>query len=79
MLYFINGNHFLDTRTLKVYEELLDIDLFYRIHKSHIINLNYITDYINENGSVVKLKNGEEIPVSRSKISEFTSLLKSNQ
>ncbi len=79
MLYFINGDHFLDTRTLKVYEELLDIDLFYRIHKSHIINLNYITDYINENGSVVKLKNGEEIPVSRSKISDFTSLLKSNQ
>jgi len=79
MLYFINGDHFLDTRTLKIYEELLDIDLFYRIHKSHIINLNYITDYINENGSVVKLKNGEEIPVSRSKISEFTSLLKSNQ
>jgi len=79
MLYFINGNHFLDTRTLKVYENLLDHNLFYRIHKSHIINLNYITDYINENGSVVKLKNGDEIPISRSKISEFTSLLKSNQ
>ena len=78
MLYFINGDHFLDTRTLKVYENLLDNDLFYRIHKSHIINLNYITDYLNENGSVVKLKNGDEVPVSRSKISEFTSLLKSN-
>ena len=79
MLYFINGNHFLDTRTLKIYENLLDSNQFYRTHKSHIINLNYITDYINENGSVVKLKNGDEIPISRSKITEFTTLLKSNQ
>ena len=79
MLYFINGDHFLDTRTLKVYQGLLDNALFYRIHKSHIINLNFITDYINDNGSIVKLKNGDEIPVSRSKVSEFTALLKSNQ
>ena len=79
MIYFIDGKHFLDTRTLKIYENILDKKMFYRIHKSHIINFNFITDYINENGSIVKLKNGDEIPISRSKIYEFTKLLKSSQ
>ncbi len=79
MIYFIDGKHFLDTRTLKIYEHILDKEIFYRIHKSHIINFNFITDYMNENGSIVKLKNGDEVPISRSKIYDFTKLLKSIQ
>ena len=77
-IYFKDNTHYLDTRTLKTYESLLNKDIFYRVHKSHIISLNYVTDYLNDNGPVAKLENGDSIPISRNKITAFTSLLKSN-
>ncbi|MFA7272598.1 MAG: LytTR family DNA-binding domain-containing protein [Crocinitomicaceae bacterium] len=76
MLHFQDGSRYLDTRTLKIYENLLDPTKFSRIHKSHIINLNYMTDYLNEDGHFVVLKNGERIPVARNRVSDFVKGLK---
>lgn len=76
MLHFQDGSRYLDTRTLKIYENLLDPNKFSRIHKSHIINLNYMTDYLNEDGHFVVLKNGERIPVARNRVSDFVKGLK---
>ena len=38
-IHFTDGTSFFDTRTLKVYEEILNENKFYRIHKKYIINL----------------------------------------
>jgi|TARA_R110000737_G_scaffold80019_1_gene112093 two-component system LytT family response regulator len=76
MLHFSDGSRYLDTRTLKIYENLLDPNKFSRIHKSHIINLNYMTDYINEDGHFAVLKNSERIPIARNRVSEFVKGLK---
>lgn len=52
---------------LKYYEEVLP-EYFLRIHKSHIINKNYITKICQqEDGALVQLKSGQEIPISRRK------------
>lgn len=42
---------------------------FFSIHKSHFINLNYISDFLNE-GYVV-LNNNDKLPVAKSKRKEF--------
>jgi two-component system LytT family response regulator len=76
MLHFSDGTRYLDTRTLKIYENLLDPGKFSRIHKSHIINLNYMTDYINEDGHFAVLKNNERIPIARNRVSDFVKSLK---
>ncbi len=76
MLHFSDGSRYLDTRTLKIYENLLDENKFNRIHKSHIININYMTDYLNEDGHFAVLKNGSRIPVARNRVSEFVKSLK---
>jgi len=64
------------SRVLKEYEEILPEDQFVRIHKSSIVNLNYLKEYNSRNGLEVVLKNGEKIAVSRRRASIFTEKVK---
>lgn len=76
MIYFKDETRYLDTRTLKVYEGILNNTKFYRIHKSYIINLDMIKEYISEDGYRVLLKNGVELPVARNRVSAFLKTIK---
>lgn len=58
------------SKTLKYVEELLPIETFKRVHRSHIINLNYITRYHRANKEV-ELINGEKISIAFRKEEEF--------
>lgn len=64
------------SRVLKEYEEILPENQFVRIHKSSIVNLNYLKEYNSRNGLEVLLKNGEKIPVSRRRASVFAEKVK---
>ncbi len=76
MLYFANGKRYLDTRTLKIYESILDPSSFYRVHKSHIINLDFLKEYLNDDGHMAILNNGVILPVARNRVSSFVKTLK---
>ncbi len=75
-LFFADGTKYLDTRTLAIYEELLNPAHFFRIHKSHILNLNYLTEYISDDGGYALLKNGIKLGVARNRIPDFVKRLK---
>lgn len=75
-LYFKDGSRYLDTRTLKLYEGILDDQPFYRIHKSYLINLEYLREYSSEDGHTAVLKGGAELPVARNRVSSFVAFLK---
>ena len=64
------------SRVLKDYEGILPEDQFVRIHKSSIVNLNYLKEYNSKNGLEVLLKNGEKIAVSRRRASIFVEKIK---
>jgi two-component system LytT family response regulator len=76
MIYFQDGTRYLDTRTLKVYEEILNENKFYRIHKSYIINLSCIKEYLSDSGHIIALKNGVQLPVARNRVSAFLKTIK---
>jgi two-component system LytT family response regulator len=59
------------SKVLKEYEEILPESQFARVHKSSIINLNYLLEYNSKNGLELTLKNGEKIAVSRRRASDF--------
>ncbi len=59
------------SKVLKEYEEILPENQFVRVHKSSIINLNYLLEYNSRNGLELTLKNGERIAVSRRRASDF--------
>jgi two-component system, LytTR family, response regulator len=63
---------------LKNYEEMLPEPPFFRIHQSHIINIDFITKVLKEDGGFVVLENGIKIPIARRRKDEFLELLKSN-
>jgi len=75
-IYFEDGSRYLDTRTLKVYENLLDPEKFCRVHKSHIINLDRLKEYINEDGHFAVLKGGIRVPIARNRVADFVRMLK---
>lgn len=69
------GKKILVTRTLKEFEELLPADMFYRVHKSHLINTKYIDQYITRDGASVILENGDCVPIARNRKDEFLKVL----
>ncbi len=74
-LYFSNMNKIISSRVLKDFEDLLPHDQFFRCHRSHIINLNFIQKYIKGEGGFIELKNGEIVELSRRKKAEFLEII----
>jgi two-component system LytT family response regulator len=69
--YFTDGRKSLICRHLKHYEELLEPFGFCRVHRSHIVNLEYVKRYIKGKGGSVILENGKEIMVSNQRKDEL--------
>ncbi len=55
------------SKTLKEIENQLAEHSFFRIHNSHLVNLNRIKRYIKGVGGSIILENGDEVPVSKSR------------
>jgi two-component system LytT family response regulator len=74
--------HFTDKRiictakSLFEYEELLADSGFVRIHKSFLVNLLHVKEYIRGEGGSVILSNGQEVEVSRRKKEFFMGRMK---
>ena len=63
------------TKTLKDVEELLVEYSFFRIHDSHLVNLNHISKYERGEGGTVFMRDGAEVDVSRRKKDDFIKKL----
>lgn len=70
-LYLLDGTKRTVCRTLKFYENVLSDYDFIRVHKSHIINVNYVKRYIKGKGGEVMLTNGTEVRVSPTRKQAF--------
>lgn len=63
--YLNNDKTVVSSKTLKETEKQLSGDPFIRIHKSHIINKNYVKKYIKGDGGIIIMNDGSEVEVSR--------------
>lgn len=63
------------TKLLKDFEDMLLPYRFYRIHNSHLINLNYIQKYLKADGGQVMMQDGTVIDVARRKKEEFLKII----
>ena len=71
-----SNNKIIATRTLGEFEKVLDSPEFFRIHKSTIINMNYLIGFSNAQGNFAELKDGTQLVISRRKIVEFRERIK---
>jgi two-component system LytT family response regulator len=74
-LVFKDGSQYLDTRTLKTYDEELKKHAFYRIHRSFIINVEELEEFVRSDGNQVRLRGGIILPVARSSVQSLLALL----
>ena len=70
-LFFLDGKTLVVAKLLKWFEEKLNEKQFYRIHKTHFINTNFILRYSRGTDSKVQLSNGEWIKISKRKKQQF--------
>jgi two-component system, LytTR family, response regulator len=75
MFYLNNNEKLFVTKTLKTFDEMLQEHSFVRVHQSHLINLDYLQEFSKKEGGLLKMKNGDEIPVSSRKKAEIIDLL----
>lgn len=68
-----NGKKIMVSKHLKEYEQLLNTADFFRIHQSHLINLDEVSQYVKADGGYVRLKDQTQVKVSASRKEEFLS------
>jgi two-component system, LytTR family, response regulator len=71
--FFTDGKDFCSAKTLKEYEEMLPENIFIRVHRTHLINRNYIRQY--EREGVLIMRDGSRIEVSRRKKEQVLKFL----
>lgn len=59
------------SKTLKDFEEILDAQQFVRIHKSSIINIHEVKEYLTQDGGLAKMNDGNEWTISRRQLDVF--------
>jgi len=75
IFHFKDGGSLMISKTLKEVEEMLGPLGFTRTHKSHIVNNDYIVDFVRD-GMELVLSDGSRIPVSRRKKEKIMELIR---
>ncbi|MEO9485105.1 MAG: LytTR family DNA-binding domain-containing protein [Ekhidna sp.] len=66
------------SKPLKHFVELLkNIPLFYRPHRSFLINLKYVSQYIKSDGGYILMDNGTSVTISKENRDQFLTLISS--
>jgi len=72
--YFESGSPLLICRTLKYFEDILTEHRFLRIHRSYLINPEFVVRYSKGKGGYVTMKNNQELEVSPNKKKELLEI-----
>lgn len=75
-IFFADGTHYPDIKSISVFEDVLNKAIFIRINKSHLVNVRYVKEFINTDGHFVIMQNDAKLPISRLRIPMVTSLFK---
>ncbi|WP_118976269.1 LytR/AlgR family response regulator transcription factor [Taibaiella koreensis] len=69
--YMSSGKKIVVSMLLKKCEDLLPSALFLRIHNSHIINLQFVQQYIRGRGGYIVMQDGSRVDVAASRKQDF--------
>jgi two-component system LytT family response regulator len=74
---FTKDSYYLKKKTMNYYEQTLDNTVFFRTHRSFIINLQQLSriEPLEKNSFVAIMKNSKKVPLSRSGYSRIKEIL----
>ncbi|MEZ5039899.1 MAG: LytTR family DNA-binding domain-containing protein [Saprospiraceae bacterium] len=70
-----DGRKLLVSRTLKEFVELLEESNFFRVHQSHLVNMECIQKYSKRDGGLLVMIDKAQIPVARARKEELLTRL----
>ncbi|MCH2198987.1 MAG: LytTR family DNA-binding domain-containing protein [Flavobacteriales bacterium] len=72
VVHLSDGRSILSSKTIKYFEERLSKRIFFRLHRSYIVNIaHHLKEYSRQEGGFVILSNDNEIPIARRKLQVF--------
>ncbi len=71
-----NGDQLVAAKNIGWYEDTIDPQTFFRIHKSYIINLQYIISINKSGGNYCELIGGKSLPIAKRRRKELQNFLK---
>jgi two-component system, LytTR family, response regulator len=66
-VFLVNQEKLSLSKNLKDVEELLPADAFMRVHKSHLVNINYIREFVHKDAGTIIMTDNSEISVASRK------------
>lgn len=75
-IYLNSGDRITASKTIKSYEDMLNTVNFYRVHKRHVINLNFMRKFVKGDGGYLVMDDGKKIEVSRRRRPAFMEQLR---
>lgn len=71
-IFHLSGlNKIVASRTLGDFEKIINSSEFFKIHKSTIINMNFLKGYYSYQGDFAELTDGTRLSIARRKLNEF--------
>jgi two-component system LytT family response regulator len=77
IFYTTCGKKHLSSKNLGEYEEILPALGFFRIHRSHMINVKKVKKFIRGDGNFVEMEDGSLVEIARRKKDEFLQFMNS--
>lgn len=71
------GRRIVVSRSIKEYDELLTPYRFFRVHQSHLVNLQYVEQFLKVDGGTLIMSDGSQIEVSRRRKDQLLQLIQS--
>jgi two-component system, LytTR family, response regulator len=63
-IFLQNGQKILSSRNIKEFEDMLPETVFFRIHNSHLVNLNFVKRYQKGRGGFIEMTDGTQLEVA---------------
>lgn len=74
-IFMTNKKTMVVSKSLSELEILLPSEKFYRLHKSHTINLDFVKKHLKTDGGIVELTDGTKLYIARNKKDEFSMVM----
>lgn len=70
-IHLVDGQQFLVTKKIKEFVRILNHPCFFKTHRSYLINLNQIKQYVRTDGGYIIMANGDQVTLARDRKDEF--------
>lgn len=66
-----DNRKFIVSKNIKNFEDLFSGNLFFRPHRSYLINLNAVKQFIRQDGGYILMENGDAVSITKEKKEDF--------